>query len=90
MDDRLEMPDREVMLPDVMHEPVMGGLTDFLHPDPFHPTFTIIPILMFGLWANIFYLLGPALELAIGKRSRGRILLTGPTLFRMGLTFRWG
>lgn len=61
-----------------------------LPPDPFHLSFTPIPILMFGLLANIFYLLGPTVELAIEKLSGGKILPTGPVLFRMGLTFSVG
>lgn len=61
-----------------------------LPPDPVHLSFTPIPILMFGLLANIFYLIGPTVELAIEKLSGGKILPTGPALFRMGLTFSIG
>jgi hypothetical protein len=61
-----------------------------LPPDPFHLAFTPLPILMFGLLANVCYLLGPSVELAIEKLGRGKILPTGPALFRMGLTFSVG
>lgn len=61
-----------------------------LPPDPFHLTFTVAPIVLFGLMANLCYLLGPTAELAIEKLGRGKILPTGPALFRMGLTFSIG
>jgi hypothetical protein len=61
-----------------------------LPPDPFHVVFTPLPILMFGVLANVCFLLGPSAELAIEKLSGGKILPTGPALFRMGLTFSVG
>ena len=48
------------------------------------------PVVVFGVLANFFYLLGPTTELAIEKLSKGKILPTGPGLFRMGLTFSVG
>jgi hypothetical protein len=51
------------------------------------PLWVAVPV---GLAANFCYLLGPAAEIAIEKLSRGRILPTGPVLFRMGLTFSVG
>jgi len=48
------------------------------------------PIIGFGVLANICYLLGPTVETAIEKLSKGKILPTGPALFRMGLTFSLG
>jgi hypothetical protein len=45
---------------------------------------------MYGLLANICYLLGPIGEIAVEKLSRGKILPTGPAFFRMGLTFSVG
>jgi hypothetical protein len=47
-------------------------------------------ILGYGLLANACYLLGPTAEIAIEKITRGKILPTGPGLFRMGLTFSVG
>jgi len=47
-------------------------------------------IVVFGVLANLFYLLGPAVEIGVEKLGRGRILPTGPTLYRMGLTFSVG
>jgi hypothetical protein len=48
------------------------------------------PVVVFGVLANLFYLLGPTLEIGIEKLGRGTILPTGPTLYRMGLTFSVG
>jgi hypothetical protein len=61
-----------------------------LPPSPHHLTWTWTPILAFGVLANICYALGPTVETAIEKLSRGKILPTGPALFRMGLTFSVG
>lgn len=47
-------------------------------------------VVAFGLLANICYLLGPAVEIAVEKLGRGQVLPTGPVLFRMGLTFSVG
>ena len=49
-----------------------------------------IPIVAYGVLANACYLLGPTVEIAIQKLSKGHILPTGPALFRMGLTFSVG
>jgi hypothetical protein len=48
------------------------------------------PIVAFGLLANVFYLLGPAVEIALHKLWGRRLLPVGPALFRMGLTFSVG
>jgi hypothetical protein len=48
------------------------------------------PIVVFGVMANICYLLGPTAEILIQKMWRGNVLPTGPALFRMGLTFSVG
>ena len=47
-------------------------------------------VVVFGVLANVCYFLGPAVEIGVEKLSRGRILPTGPALFRMGLTFSTG
>lgn len=44
----------------------------------------------FGAMANVCYFLGPATELLLEKLWGRRLLPTGPTLFRMGLTFSVG
>ena len=49
-----------------------------------------IAVLVVGVLANLCYCLGPAAEIAIEKLSGGRVLPTGPVLFRMGLTFSAG
>jgi hypothetical protein len=54
------------------------------------PFFWGSAIVVYGLLANACYLLGPTAEIAIEKFTRGKILPTGPGLFRMGLTFSVG
>ena len=61
-----------------------------LPPSSHNLVWTWVPIIGFGILANICYLLGPAVETLIEKFSRGKILPTGPALFRMGLTFSVG
>jgi hypothetical protein len=61
-----------------------------LPPFAHNLTFTWGPIIGFGVLANICYLLGPTVETAIEKLGGGKILPTGPALFRMGLTFSVG
>lgn len=48
------------------------------------------PVLVFGVLANVCYLLGPVAEIGIEKLSGGRVLPVGPALYRMGLTFSVG
>ena len=64
--------------------------TRLLFGDVIHPTQVLIPITLFGVMANICYLMGPAAEILIQKLWGNRVLPTGPTLFRMGLTFSVG
>ena len=40
--------------------------------------------------ANVCYLLGPAIEIALQKLWGEKLLPVGPGLFRMGLTFSVG
>ncbi|HSM06007.1 MAG TPA: hypothetical protein VK858_15425 [Longimicrobiales bacterium] len=47
-------------------------------------------ILVFGILANVCYCLGPLTELAAGAIWGRTVLPTGPTLYRMGLTFSVG
>jgi hypothetical protein len=47
-------------------------------------------VVMFGLGANVMYLLGPALEILIDKIWGRTVLPAGPSLYRMGLTFSVG
>ena len=48
------------------------------------------PIVVFGLLANVCYLLGPTAEIIIEKLWGPEVLPTGPVLYRMGLTFSVG
>jgi hypothetical protein len=48
------------------------------------------PILVFGVMANICYLLGPTVEIVVDKLWGREVLPTGPALYRMGLTFSVG
>ena len=47
-------------------------------------------VLVYGIVANLFYSLGPLVESALEMIWPGRLLPTGPALFRMGLTFSVG
>ena len=49
-----------------------------------------IGVAVFGVLANVCYLLGPTLEVAAQKLWGEKLLPVGPTLFRMGLTFSVG
>lgn len=52
--------------------------------------FPMLGILVYAAFANVCYSLGPATELALEKLWGDRLLPTGPTLFRTGLTFAVG
>jgi hypothetical protein len=54
------------------------------------PSFPWIGVVMFGAMANVCYTFGPATEILIEKMWGRGLLPTGPTLFRMGLTFSVG
>jgi hypothetical protein len=64
--------------------------TRLLFGDPIHPLQALVPIAIFGVMANVCYLMGPATEVLLNKLWGSRVLPTGPTLFRMGLTFSVG
>ena len=55
---------------------------------PFLPS--LVAATVFGVMANVCYLLGPAAELLIEKLWGREVLPAGPTLYRMGLTFSVG
>lgn len=61
-----------------------------LPPNPINIPFVLQPIIAYGVLANLCYLLGPAAEILVEKLSGGKILPTGPSLWRMGLTFSVG
>jgi hypothetical protein len=70
----------------------LGAFSFLMSIPPFahNLVFSWAPIIGFGLLANVCYLLGPTAEILIEKLFRGKILPTGPALFRMGLTFSVG
>jgi hypothetical protein len=47
-------------------------------------------VIVFGVMANVCYLMGPAVEIGVEKLWGRKTLPVGPTLFRMGLTFSVG
>jgi hypothetical protein len=49
-----------------------------------------LAVVAVGLAANVCYTIGPVVEIAIENLWGRRALPTGPTLFRMGLTFSVG
>lgn len=64
---------------------VIGGLLgEQVTPFPWQP------VVVFGVLANVCYLLGPATEVFIEKLWGRTVLPTGPALYRMGLTFSVG
>ena len=50
----------------------------------------LLGVVAFGVMANVCYLLGPAIEVALQKLWGEKLLPVGPGLFRMGLTFSVG
>ena len=48
------------------------------------------PIVAFGILANLCYMFGPAVEIAVDKIWGRKVLPVGPALYRMGLTFSVG
>ena len=68
----------------------MMRVITWLPPDP-HRDFVPAPlVLVFGIMANVCYTLGPVAEVMIEKIWGRKLLPTGPTLFRIGLTFSLG
>ncbi len=63
-----------------------------LPPHPFgtQPGIPWQGAVVFGVLANLCYLLGPAAEIATYKLWDRSVLPSGPTLYRMGLTFSVG
>ncbi len=57
---------------------------------PFFLPGILVPVIAYGAMANVCYSLGPTAEILIEKLSGGKILPTGPALYRMGLTFSVG
>ncbi len=68
----------------------MSVLINALPPNGFIGPVPWIAVAVFGVLANVCYLLGPVAELTIEKIWKGRVLPTGPVLYRMGLTFSVG
>lgn len=50
----------------------------------------LIPAAVFGVMANVCYLLGALVEIALDRLWGRDVLPVGPTLYRMGLTFSVG
>jgi hypothetical protein len=67
---------------------LMGA--SLLFGDAVHPAQALVASVIFGVMANVCYLLGPAIEILIETLWGRRVLPTGPTLYRMGLTFSVG
>lgn len=69
------------------------GVMNLLHLLPPGGRFLGFPpplILVTGVAANLCYLFGPTVEIALEKLWGGRVMPLGPALFRMGLTFSLG
>lgn len=69
----------------------VGLVVGMLPPDPGWIQGPPLPVvLVFGVMANLCYLFGPAAEILVEKLWGGRVLPTGPALYRIGLTFSVG
>src|SRR5687767_10858341 len=66
------------------------SVVGMLPPNPRPVFFPVIPVIVFGVMANVCYLLGPTVELLIDRIWGRKVLPVGPALFRMGLTFSTG
>ena len=62
----------------------------WLPPGPHQLEMPWIAPIVFGVAANVCYCLGPLVELLISTVFGRRVLPSGPTLYRMGLTFSVG
>jgi len=49
-----------------------------------------VPVLAYGIMANVCYTLGPLIEITLERVWKDRILPIGPALFRQGLAFAIG
>ena len=66
------------------------GITTLLPGDLPAPSDWPSIILAFGVMANVCYVLGPTVEMALQKLWGDKLLPAGPILFRMGLPFSVG
>lgn len=65
-------------------------IVTLLPPDAHDDGVPLPIVLVFGILANLCFLLGPAVEISVEKLWGRKVLPVGPTLFRMGLTFSVG
>ena len=68
----------------------IGAVLSSLRPSAQGFHFPLIPIVVYGVLANLCYSLGSATEISIEKLGGGKVLPTGPLLLRAGLTFSVG
>lgn len=66
------------------------ALIGALPPDAEGLRIPLAAVLVVGVLANVCYCMGPLSEIAIEKLGAGKVLPTGPALYRMGLTFSTG
>lgn len=67
---------------------VMSAMATLPPGDGTLPPFALVAV--YAVMANVFYSLGPIAEYMLEMLWPGRLLPTGPALFRMGLTFSLG
>ncbi len=65
-------------------------VVSMLPPGPNRPGIPLGAIVVVGVAANVCYFLGPVAETLVEKLSGGKVLPTGPALYRIGLTFSVG
>ena len=68
----------------------LASIAAMLPPNAPGPGFFWIPIVIYGVMANVCYTLGPAIEILMQKLWGSDVRPAGPALFRMGLTFSLG
>ena len=70
----------------------LGAIKLITPPPPGLPGARVpwLAVVVFGVMANVCFLLGPAIEIALQKLWGEKLLPVGPALFRMGLTFSVG
>lgn len=65
-------------------------VVSLLPPGPHRLGIPLGAIVVVGVAANVCYFFGPLAETLVEKFSGGKVLPTGPALYRMGLTFSVG
>lgn len=66
------------------------AISSALPPNPIPFAFSMVPVVIYGVLANLCYTLGSVVEVACHKLWGSELLPVGPSLFRAGLTLSVG